>query len=61
MITGAGGFVAFVRGASPGSVATVRLARTAKMPVWLHIDGMPGTGPDPGTLAAGGEHGYQAI
>ena len=34
---GAGGCVAFLRGASPGTAATVRMARAAGMPVWLHI------------------------
>ena len=34
---GAGGCVAFLRGASPGTAATVRMARAASMPVWLHI------------------------
>ena len=33
---GAGGCVAFLRGTSPGTVATVRLAGAAGIPVWLH-------------------------
>lgn len=37
MITlGVGGCAAFLRGASPGTTATVRLARAAGIPVWLH-------------------------
>jgi YspA, cpYpsA-related SLOG family len=37
MITlGAGGCVAFIRAASPGSTATVRLAKAAGIPIWLH-------------------------
>ena len=36
MITlGADGCVAFIRGASPGSTATVRLAAAAGIPIWL--------------------------
>jgi hypothetical protein len=31
----ADGYVAFLRGASPGTAATVRMARAAGMPVWL--------------------------
>jgi hypothetical protein len=34
---GAGGCVAFLRGASPGTTATTRLARTAGIPLWLHL------------------------
>ena len=34
---GADGCVAFLRGASPGTTATIRMARAAGMPVWLHI------------------------
>ena len=38
MITlGADGCVAFIRAASPGSTATVRLAQAAGIPIWLHI------------------------
>ena len=33
---GADGCVAFIRGGSPGSTDTVRLARVAGIPVWLH-------------------------
>jgi YspA, cpYpsA-related SLOG family len=33
---GADGCAAFIRGASPGGTNTVRLAREAGMPVWLH-------------------------
>ena len=37
MITlGADGCVAFIRAASPGSTATVRLAKAAGIPIWLH-------------------------
>ena len=37
MITlGADGCVAFIRAASPGSTATVRLAAAAGIPIWLH-------------------------
>jgi len=37
MITlGADGCVAFIRAASPGSTATVRLAEAAGIPIWLH-------------------------
>ena len=37
MITlGADGCVAFIRAASPGSTATVRLAQAAGIPIWLH-------------------------
>jgi len=32
---GADGCVAFLRGASPGTTATVRLARAAGISVWL--------------------------
>jgi YspA, cpYpsA-related SLOG family len=34
---GADGCVAFLRGTSPGTTATVRMARVAGIPVWLHI------------------------
>jgi hypothetical protein len=34
---GADGCVAFLRGASPGTTATIRMARAAVIPVWLHI------------------------
>jgi hypothetical protein len=34
---GADGCVAFLRGVSPGTAATVRLARAAGIPVWLHM------------------------
>jgi hypothetical protein len=34
---GADGCAAFLRGASLGAVATVRMARVAGMPVWLHL------------------------
>ena len=34
---GADGCVAFLRGASPGTTATIRLARTKGIPVWLHL------------------------
>ena len=33
---GADGCVAFIRAASPGSTATVRLAEAAGIPIWLH-------------------------
>jgi hypothetical protein len=33
---GADGCAAFIRGGSPGSTGTVRLARAAGIPVWLH-------------------------
>jgi hypothetical protein len=33
---GADGCVAFLRGASPGTTATIQLARVAGIPVWLH-------------------------
>jgi len=33
---GADGCAAFIRGASPGSTDTVRQARAAGIPVWLH-------------------------
>jgi hypothetical protein len=33
---GAGGCAAFLRGASPGTTATIQLARAAGIPVWLH-------------------------
>jgi YspA, cpYpsA-related SLOG family len=33
---GADGCAAFLRGASPGTTATIRLARAAGIPVWLH-------------------------
>jgi hypothetical protein len=33
---GAGGCVAFLRGASPGATVTIQLARAAGIPVWLH-------------------------
>jgi hypothetical protein len=33
---GADGCAAFIRGASPGSTDTVRLARAAGIPVWVH-------------------------
>ena len=33
---GAGGCAAFIRGGSPGSTSTVRLATVAGIPVWLH-------------------------
>ena len=33
---GAGGCVAFLRGVSPGTTATIQLARAAGIPVWLH-------------------------
>ena len=33
---GADGCVAFIRAASPGSSATVRLAEAAGIPIWLH-------------------------
>jgi hypothetical protein len=33
---GADGCAAFIRGGSPGSTDTVRLARAAGIPVWLH-------------------------
>ena len=37
MITlSADGCVAFIRAASPGSTATVRLAQAAGIPIWLH-------------------------
>jgi YspA, cpYpsA-related SLOG family len=37
MVTlGADGCVAFLRGASPGTTATIQLARAAGIPVWLH-------------------------
>jgi YspA, cpYpsA-related SLOG family len=32
---GADGCAAFIRGGSPGSISTVRLARAAGIPVWL--------------------------
>jgi len=34
---GTDGCVAFLRGASPGTAATVRMARAAGIPVWLLI------------------------
>jgi hypothetical protein len=34
---GADGCAAFIRGASPGSISTVRLATAAGIPIWLHI------------------------
>jgi CTP:molybdopterin cytidylyltransferase MocA len=34
---GADGCVAFLHGDSPGTTATIRLARAAGIPVWLHI------------------------
>jgi hypothetical protein len=34
--TGAGGCIAFIRGGSPGSSATVAMAKAAGIPVWLH-------------------------
>jgi YspA, cpYpsA-related SLOG family len=33
---GAGGCVAFLRGSSPGTTATIQLARAAGIPLWLH-------------------------
>ena len=33
---GAQGCAAFLRGASPGTTATIRLARAAGIPVWVH-------------------------
>ena len=37
MVTlGARGCAAFLRGASPGTTATIRLARAAGIPVWVH-------------------------
>jgi len=37
MVTlGAQGCAAFLRGASPGTTATIRLARAAGIPVWVH-------------------------
>jgi hypothetical protein len=37
MVTlGADGCAAFLRGASPGTTATIRLAMAAGIPVWLH-------------------------
>lgn len=38
---GAYGCVAFLRGASPGTTTTVRMARKAGIPVWLHIQPYP--------------------
>jgi len=44
MITlGAGGCAAFLRGASPGTAATIRLAKAAGIPVWLHTQSGPGS------------------
>ncbi len=34
---GADGCAAFIRGASPGSTSTARLAKAAGIPIWLHI------------------------
>lgn len=39
---GADGCIAFLRGASPGTMAAIRLARAAGMPVWLHTRGLSG-------------------
>ena len=38
---GADGCVAFLRGASPGTTATARMASAAGIPVWLHIQQRP--------------------
>jgi hypothetical protein len=44
---GADGCAAFLRGASPGTTATIRLARAAGIPVWLHTRAA-GAEPQPG-------------
>jgi YspA, cpYpsA-related SLOG family len=37
MVTlGADGCAAFLRGVSPGTTATIRLAQAARIPVWVH-------------------------
>ena len=38
---GADSCVAFLRGASPGTTATARMASAAGIPVWLHIQQRP--------------------
>lgn len=45
---GADGCIAFLHGASPGTTATIRLARAAGIPVWLHARAA-GAEPQPGT------------